>query len=72
MVFLAVHIYLGCASFAGAHLPQHLLFWDQTWWGKHTWGAPSGNTFNNIHDHPRSQAIWGQIVIKLIFMQDLP
>ena len=29
---------------------EHSLLWGQTWWDKHTWRAPSGNTINDIHD----------------------
>ena len=34
--------------------------------------SPSGNTFNEIHDHPGAKQFGVKIVIKLIFMQELP
>ena len=51
------HIFMHSAhtTFVGTPLPQHLLLSGQTWWGSHTWRAPSGNTINDIHDPPQAQ-----------------
>jgi len=47
-------------------------FWDQTWWDKCTWRAPSSNTINDIHDHPGTKQSGVKVDIRLILMQDLP
>jgi len=51
----------------------HSLIGGQTWWGKHTWRAPSGNcnTVNDIHNHLKTKPLGVKVEIGLIFMQDL-
>ena len=67
------HIFMHSAhiTFVGAPLPQHLLLSGQTWWGSHTWRAPSGNTVSDIHDPPQAQQLEVTVDVSRILAQDL-
>ena len=59
-------------TFVGSPLPQHSLLSGQTWWGSHTWRAPSGNTVNDFHD-PHKPSNWrSKVDVSRIFAQDFP
>ena len=56
----------------GAPLPQHSLLSGHTWWGLHTWRAPSGNTVNDIHDSHKPSNRKSKVDVCRILAQDLP
>ena len=53
-------------------LSQALLLWGQTWWDECTWRSPSGNTINDIHDHPEAKQLGVKMEIGLILIQTSP
>jgi len=60
------------ATFDGVPLPQCSLLWRQTWWDKCAWRTSSGDTINDIHDHPREKQSGIKMDTGLILMQDPP
>jgi len=47
------------ATFMGAPLPQHSIFFSaQTWWDMHTWRGSTGIAVKDLYDHPKPSN-WG-------------
>ena len=68
------HIYMHSAhtTFVGTPLPQHSLLSGQTWWGRHTWRDPSGNTVNDIHDSHKPSNRRSKVDVSRTFAQHFP
>ena len=58
-------------TFVCTPLPEHSLLQGQTWWGSHTWRAPSGNTVNDIHDPLKPSNRRSKVDVCRILTQEL-